>query len=284
MIDTSFLHELDRFSLIIRKRVTSKYTGPRKSAAMGRGMIFKDHRLYAPGDDFRSIDWKVYARTDDLYIKNYEEERNLVVHIIVDCSNSMNFGKPITKFEYASMIGIGFAYLAMKENEKFQFSTFSDDLEVFQPRRGMSHLAAMVHHLNNLKKGGISKIRDAIQQYRKLIGSRSLIILLSDFLIDIPEIKDALYSLGGHEVKVVQVLDPVEKELKFEGDFKLKDSETHLKMKTFISPRLRTKYTGLLEEHAARIGEECGTLGVGFYQFTTDTSIFDAFYKMLERF
>ena len=121
MIETGFLRELDRFSLIIRKRVTSKYTGPRKSVAMGRGMIFKDHRLYAPGDDFRSIDWRVYARTDNLYIKNYEEERNLVVHIILDCSNSMNFGKNITKFEYASMIGIGFAYLAMKENEKFQF-------------------------------------------------------------------------------------------------------------------------------------------------------------------
>ena len=284
MIDLSFLHELDRFSLIIRKRVTSKYTGPRKSVAMGRGMIFKDHRLYAPGDDFRSIDWKVYARTDDLYIKNYEEERNLVVHIIVDCSSSMNFGKPITKFEYASMIGIGFAYLAMKENEKFQFSTFSDDLEVFQSRRGMSQLAAMVHHLNNLKTGGISKIKDAVLQYRKLIGSRSLIILISDFLIDMQEIKDALYTFGNQEVKVIQLLDPIEKELKFEGDFKLKDSETHLKMKTFISPRLRTKYEDLLEEHTAKIGEECGALGVNFYQFTTDTSIFDAFYKMLERF
>ncbi|MBW2980855.1 DUF58 domain-containing protein [Candidatus Woesearchaeota archaeon] len=284
MIDTSFLHELDRFSLIIRKRVTSKYTGPRKSVAMGRGMLFKDHRLYAPGDDFRSIDWKVYARTDDLYIKNYEEERNLVVHIIVDCSSSMNFGKPITKFEYASMIGIGFAYLAMKENEKFQFSTFSEGLEVFQSRRGMSQLAAMIHHLNNLKTRGISKIKDAILQYRKLIGSRSLIILISDFLIDMQEIKEALYAFGNHEVKVIQVLDPIEKELKFEGDFKLKDSETHLKMKTFISPRLRTKYTGLLEEHTAKIGAECGALGVGFYQFTTDTSIFDAFYKMLERF
>ena len=284
MIETGFLRELDRFSLIIRKRVTSKYTGPRKSVAMGRGMIFKDHRLYAPGDDFRSIDWRVYARTDNLYIKNYEEERNLVVHIILDCSNSMNFGKNITKFEYASMIGIGFAYLAMKENEKFQFSTFSDDLEVFQSKRGMSQLAAMVHHLNSLKTKGISKLGDAISQYKNLIGSRSLVILISDFLIDTPEIKDALYTIGNHEMKVVQVLDPVEKELKFEGDFNLKDSETHQKMKTFISPRLRTKYEGLLEEHSAKIGNECDALGVSFYQFTTDKPVFDAFYQMLERF
>lgn len=284
MIDTSFLHELDRFSLIIRKRVTSKYTGPRKSVAMGRGLIFRDHRLYAPGDDFRSIDWKVYARTDNLYIKNFEEDRNLVVHIIIDCSNSMNYGKPITKFEYASMIGIGFAYLAMKENEKFQFSTFSNNLEVFQPKRGRSQLAAMIHHLNNLKTGGISKIKDSMMQYRKLIGGRSMVILISDFLIDLKEIKDALYAIGSHEVKVVQVLDPVEKELKIEGDFKLKDSESSMKMKTFISPRLRNVYTGLLEDHSAKVGKECDAMGLGFYQFTTDRSIFDAFYKMMERF
>lgn len=283
MIDTSFLHELSRFSLIIRKRVTSKYTGPRKSIAMGRGMIFKDHRLYAPGDDFRNIDWKVYARTDNLYIKNFEEERNLVVHIIVDCSSSMKFGKDITKFEYASMLGIGFAYLAMKENEKFQFSTFSDKIEVFQSRRGRSQLAAMVHHLTHLKTGGISKIKDSIMQYRKLIGSRSVVILISDFLIDMEEIKDALYSLGNHEMKVVQVLDPVEKELNIEGDFKLKDSESDQKMKTFISPRLRTIYRGMLEEHTDKIRKECSALGVGFYQFTTNTSIFDAFYKMIGR-
>ncbi|MFC1704742.1 DUF58 domain-containing protein [Nanoarchaeota archaeon] len=252
--------------------------------AVGRGMIFKDHRPYSPGDDFRSIDWKIYARTDDLYIKNFEEERNLVVHIIVDCSSSMNYGKDITKFEYASMIGIGFAYLAMKENEKFQFSTFSNDLEVFQSRRGASQLAAMVHHLNNLKTSGISKIKDAASQYRKLIGSRSIIILISDFLIDMAEVKDALYSLGNHEIKVIQVLDPVEKELKLEGDFKLKDSESHIKMKTFISPKLRTKYRSLLDEHTDKIGKECDALGVGFYQFTTNTPIFDAFYKMLQRF
>ena len=140
MIDTSFLDQLSKFSLVVHKRVTSKYRGPRRSMAFGRGTLFKDHRLYAPGDDFRAIDWKVYARTDDLMVKTYEEDRNLVVHIIVDYSASMNFGKPKSKFDYASMLGVGFAYLALKENEKFMFSTFSESLNVFQPRRGMGQL------------------------------------------------------------------------------------------------------------------------------------------------
>lgn len=281
-IDTSFLSQLDKFSLVIRKRVTSNYTGPRKSIALGRGLIFKEHRIYAPGDDIRSIDWKVFARTDDLYVKTYEEERNLIVHLIVDYSASMNFGKPVTKFDYASMLGVGFAYLAMRENEKFQFSTFSDDLEVFQPKRGMGQLMAMIDHLNSIKTKGQSKVKDAIQQYRKLIGSRAMIVLISDFLIPSDEINEALYMLGDHEIKIIQVLDTVEKELKLQGDFKLKDSETGDKMLTHISPRLRMQYQGMLEDHSAKIQETCNKLGMKFHLITTDTPIFDAFYRILE--
>ena len=93
MIDTSFLEQLTRFNLVINKRVTSNLTGPRRSVAAGRGLTFKDYRIYAPGDDFRSIDWKVFARTDDMFIKTFEEELSLVVHIIVDLSKSMDFGR-----------------------------------------------------------------------------------------------------------------------------------------------------------------------------------------------
>src|SRR3989344_2775361 len=252
MIDAGFLDQLGRFGLVVNKRVTSSYSGPRRSVAFGRGITFKDHRIYAPGDDFRAIDWKVFARTDDLYIKTYEEERSLNVHIIMDASNSMNFGKPISKFDYAAMIGVGFAYLAMKENEKFQFSTFSEDLEVFQPRRGMSQLASMISYLNNMKTKGFSKLQDALLQYKRLIGSRSMLIITSDFLYPMDEIKAAFECLGNHEIKIIQVLDSVEKDLNLSGDFNLKDSESGDKMRTYISNKLRMDYQKLLEDHTAR--------------------------------
>src|SRR3990167_6882545 len=198
MIDTSFLDQLTRFNLVINKRVTSNLSGPRKSIAGGHGLMFKDYRIYAPGDDIRLIDWRVYARTDNLYIKVHEEERNLTVHIVIDASASMGFGKPISKFDYASMIGVGFAYLSMRENEKFQFSTFNEKLDIFQSRRGMSQLASMVYHLNNTKTLGNSKFMDAMLQYKKVVGTRSLLILVSDFLVDIDEIIGGLYTLGDH--------------------------------------------------------------------------------------
>ncbi|MEK6869277.1 MAG: DUF58 domain-containing protein, partial [Nanoarchaeota archaeon] len=258
------------------------FVGPRKSVAAGRGLTFKDHRMYAPGDDIRLIDWKVFARTDDLYIKTFEEERNLTAHIIMDASASMGFGKPISKFDYAAMLGVGFAYLAMRENERFQFSTFSEGLEIFQPRRGMSQLASMVFYLNNVKTQGNSKLLDAMVQYRKVVGSRSLLVLISDFLVDISEVIEALYNLGDHEIKVIQVLDPIERDLKYSGDFKLIDSESKGMLRTYISPRLRVEYQQMLDNHVARMEETCNNLGYHFHQITTNTPIFDAFYRVLE--
>jgi|TARA_B100001971_G_C18199940_1_gene543913 uncharacterized protein (DUF58 family) len=282
MINTDFLQQLDRFHLVVKKRVTSNYMGPRRSIATGRGLTFKDHRIYSPGDDIRLIDWKVFARTDDLHIKTYEEERNLTVHIIMDYSASMGFGKPISKFDFASMIGVGFGYLAMKENEKFQFSTFAEKLDVFQPRRGMSQLASMVFHLNNVKTKGHSKMLDSITQYRKLIGTKSLLVFVSDFLMDIDEITEALYLIGDHEVKIIQILDPIEKNLAMQGDFKLVDSESREMFRTYVSPRSRVQYQQMLDEHIAKIEETCNKLGFHYHLITTDTPVFDAFYRVLE--
>ena len=282
MINTDFLNQLDRFHLVVKKRVTSNFVGPRKSVAAGRGLTFKDHRMYAPGDDIRLIDWKVFARTDDLYIKTFEEERNLTAHIIMDASASMGFGKPISKFDYAAMLGVGLAYLAMRENERFQFSTFNEGLEIFQPRRGMSQLASMVFYLNNVKTQGNSKLLDAMVQYKKVVGSRSLLVLISDFLVDISEVTEALYNLGDHEIKVIQVLDPIERDLKYSGDFKLIDSESKSMLRTYISPRLRVEYQQMLDNHVAKMEDTCNNLGYHFHQITTNTPIFDAFYRVLE--
>ena len=282
MITTEFLSQLGRFNLVVRKRVTSSYTGARRSVMHGRGITIKDHRIYAPGDDFRSIDWRIFARTDDLYIKRYEEDKSLTTHIIVDHSASMNFGKGVTKFDYAAMLGVGTAYLAMKGNEKFQFSTFSNELETFKPKRGMGHLATMVDHLNNIKLTGVSRFKDAMSRYKKMIGSRALVVIISDFLFDIKEIEQGLIMLGKQDMKIIQVLDPVERELAFDGDFSLKDSETKNILRTYINPRLRISYKQRLEDHISEIAKICDELGLDFHIITTDKPIFDAFYDILK--
>ncbi len=280
MITADFLGELDRFHLILHKRVTSKYFGSRASISTGRGSTLKDYRIYSEGDDFRQIDWKIYARTDHLYIRRYEEERNMTVHVIIDDSASMNYGKP-KKFEYAAMLGVGFAYLALKDQERFQFATFSDTLETFQPRRGLHHVAAMIDHMNQVKVRGKSNFLDAMMKYRKILGTKSTIIIISDFLLDPEEVKEGILRLGNHDIKLIQVLDPGEKELQISGDVKLQDAETDEILRTYISPRLVSQYELQLESHETRLNRICTDTKADFYLATTDTPIFDIFYRML---
>src|SRR3989338_4828734 len=112
-INTDFLRQLEKFNLIIRKKVASRFTGERRADVMGTGLIFRDYSNYQYGDDFKNIDWKSYARTEKLYVKRYEEDRNLTVHILLDLSGSMDFGSKTKKVDFASMIALGFSYIAM---------------------------------------------------------------------------------------------------------------------------------------------------------------------------
>ncbi len=279
MIDVSFLKELNKFNLIINKRVTSKYTGECKSIGAGSGTIFKEHRIYAPGDNFKAIDWRVYARTDDLYVKVFEEERNLNVHILIDTSGSMAFNN---KFDYAARLGLGFAFLALKNNEKIHFSTFAKDMVTFRGSKGQRQIISMIDHLNKIKPAGESEIFNSIREYKKNIHSRSFIVIISDFLTDVDKIIASLQLLGkGHTVKIVQVLDIEEKDMPLEGDFNLLDSESSNKLRTYISKRTQQTYIKRLNQHVNKIKTACTELGFQFFQFTSEKPIFDTFFELV---
>ncbi len=280
-ISTDFLHQLDRFSLIIRKRVTSNYTGERQTRYTGRGLIFKDHSIYTPGADFRNIDWRVFARTDKLYIKRFEEERNLTVHVIIDYSASMKFGDKMSKADYAAMIGLGYSYLAMKNNERFVVSTFSDKLELFKPKKGRSNLAAIYGFLTKKRPGGVTNFEQSLSSYKRLIDSKSYIVIISDFFYDIDQIKRTLYRMRHHTIHLVQVLDKVERNMNLEGDYKLRDLETGGILRTFISPLFKKNYFSQLAEHNAAIKKACDEVNAHFHTVDSGQNIFDAFYGIV---
>jgi len=285
MIDLAFLHHLDRFSLIINKRITSNYVGERQTSNVGAGLVFRDHSPYGPGDDFRSIDWKVFARTDRLFVKRYEAERNLTVHIVLDFSASMNFGSgKLSKSDYASMLGIGYAYMALKNNERFVLSTFSEKLELFKARKGKKQLAGIVGYLNDKKPLGQTNLAQSMARYKKLINTRAMILIVSDFLYDPEEIREALARVAKHQVLLVQVLDKMELDLQgLEGDYKIRDAETPETLRTYISPFLRKQYINRLSEHNARIKKVAEEMGARFHTFSSDIPVFDAFYDMMGR-
>jgi len=281
MIDLEFLKHLDKLSLVINKKITSNYVGERASKFGGQGLLFKDHRIYAPGDEVKNIDWKVYARSDDLFIRTFEAERNLTVHVVIDMSASMDYGKPIKKSNYASMLGLGFAYMAMKNNEKFVISTFSNKLEVFKASKGKGQLMKVLDYLNGVKPHGDSKLDASLSKYKRWIDSRSLIVIVSDFLYDIEDIKNVLHRFKKNDVRLIQVLDKTETKLNLEGDFRLKDLESNSILRTFIGPFLRKRYFTELKGHQHKIKDACAETGAKFYTVSTENKIFDSFFEIL---
>jgi len=116
-INIDFLRSLDRLEIILKRRVYADTQGAQQSSHFGEGVVFQDYKAYVPGDDFRYIDWKIYARTDKFFVKRFEQERNLAVHIRVVSSASMDFGNgKQTKFEYSAMVGLGISYMARRSN------------------------------------------------------------------------------------------------------------------------------------------------------------------------
>ncbi|RQW78185.1 MAG: DUF58 domain-containing protein [Methanothrix sp.] len=279
-MDTEFFKELERFSLLVKKRVSTAYTGGRKSLRLGHGISPVGYREYRKGDDFKLIDWKAYARTEKLYIREHEEERSLVVHILLDGSGSMSYEG---KFTFASRLAAGFAYLATLENEKYALSLFCKRLYAGEPKRGKSNLFQSIDELDKVLPHGGTNLKPIVDQFESLITTTSLVVLISDFLGETDEILSGIYRLSKHDLIVIQVLAPEEVELRFGGDVKFVDSETKTPLVTRVTEGERKEYLRKLEEHNSRIRAACNQVGADFFSFRTDRPIFEAFTEMLSK-
>ncbi len=278
-MDTEFFKELERFSLLVRKRVSTAHIGSRRSIRFGHGISPVGYREYRKGDDFKLVDWKVYARTERLYVREHEEERSLLVHIILDSSGSMGFDN---KFELASKIAAGFAFMATQENEKFSVSLFGEELRAGEPVRGIGNLLKVIEFIDNVEPKGATDILKAADQFDRMISTTSLVVLISDMLDDLEKVVTAIYRLSRHDLIVVQILSPEERDLKILGDARFIDMESGESIITRISQRMRDDYTSKIERHNSRISEICDSVGAGRFLFDTRTEVFDAFFEILK--
>ncbi|MEM4346999.1 MAG: DUF58 domain-containing protein [Candidatus Altiarchaeota archaeon] len=285
MIDTEFLENLKNLNFIARKKITSVYIGSRSSVMQGRGLEIFDHREYFPGDDFRAIDWKLYGRTEKLFIRRFEEEKNLTLHVLIDSSRSMDFslgGK--RKFDYAESIAMGFTYLAMIKYEKFSTALYAEKIrEVTAAKKGKKHFFSILDLLNKVEPYGQSKLKESMEQYRNFIKTKSFVVLISDFLEELSSIEEGLYRLAKNskECIAIQILDPSEIYLKWNEDIKFEDLETYRTEVAYISPGFREEYRRRIKEHIFKIQKICDDLDIEFFLLTTDMPLFDSFLNIL---
>jgi uncharacterized protein (DUF58 family) len=285
MIDPSFLDQLKGLSLVLKRRVSSSYSGGRHSVQYGRGIEPIDHREYIRGDDFRLVDWKLYGRTEKLYVRRFEEEKSMILRILVDSSSSMDFKSDgIRKFDYAGSLAAGFGYLSVHENEKFTTALFSEKLrEMMQPDKSKKHLFEVIDLMNRVKLSGETNLSASVNQYVKTIKSKSFSVIISDFMEPIDSLKDGIYRMAkaSKELMIIQVLDPCELSMKWTDDINFEDLESGKIERVYLSPNFKNDYSRRVYEHITQLQWICSDIGVPFGLITTDTPLLDAFVRLV---
>lgn len=230
---------LGNFELVAKFVVEGFITGLHKSPYHGFSVEFAEHRPYLPGDPIRNIDWKLFARTDRHYIKQFEEETNLKAYILIDASKSMNYTsdpKRITKYRYATLLAASIAYMLQRQQDAVGLGIYDEDIRVFMPARlKASYLREILKALQTTAPSNKTRTQASLRLILERIKRRGLVIVISDFL-DIAE--DVITSLklirhAGHEVIAFHVLDPVERTLSLKSsDATIYDLETNEFIKT----------------------------------------------------
>ena len=281
MIDPSFFARLDSMSLHFKRHVFGKYQGEQKTLYAGDGLTFKDFAPYTVSDDFRRIDWRIYARTKELFVKRFEEDRNLTIHLLVDASGSMAYGGAHSKFGYAATMALGIAYIAQKHHERIELSLFSDKVHPLKFQNQNINVQRLLKKINKSKAKGATRFDDVMRTYHARVKTKSLIFLFSDFLYPVETLARLLDRYRRSQLFLVQVLHADEVELPFKGEMRFVDPEKEkMKIKTYVSNRMRAIYNEALADHVSAIQDACRGHDAHFLQIDTRESPLACFIRL----
>lgn len=255
-----------RLELTARRVVEGFLSGMHRSPYFGQSIEFLQHRQYTPGDEIRHIDWKVFARQDRLHVKQYEEETNLRLHLMVDRSHSMAYGDgDSNKFDYSASIAASLAYLAMRQKDACGLFTFDTAVRDSVPARSSQHqLARLITALDRVGTDGRTDLARVARDVAQTIPRRGLVVVISD-LLGVDSLIEGLRILRqrGHDVALFHVLHDDELDFEFNGAtrFEALESEDFLN----CNPRaLREGYLEAMQEFLDQTRRACGRLMIDY--------------------
>lgn len=273
-LDPKVLAKISGLELRARLIVEGLFSGIHHSPQHGLSVEFADHRVYTQGDDLRHIDWKVFGKTDKYYIKQYEQETNLNLMLVVDCSESMSYrsnDEGMTKYEYATALAAAVAYLTLQQQDSVGLTLFDEHLKHFmRPSNYAHHWKTLVQELTGKTGPAKTSIGRVLTELAERLNHRLLIILISD-LFDAPEsilkgLKHLRYR--RHEVIVWNLWDPAELTLPFSGPTRFDGMESTGRLLT--DPRsLRTRYAEEVERFQSQLRTGCGHMLIDYTVFST---------------
>jgi uncharacterized protein (DUF58 family) len=269
-LDPKILRSITNIELRPRLLVEGMYASRHRSPNYGYSVEFKDHREYAQGDDPKTIDWKMLARTEKYFVKRFEMESNMDVVCLLDVSGSMGYrpldGGRLTKLEFASYLVASIAYLAHKQQDSPGLVSFDRQMRDFiPPRQGQRHLHTILARLEETKAHEGTEVGDTLKQIAQRLKRRSLAILVSDCYGEPQQVVDGIRHLmaHGHDVAVFQLMDHDEVSFPFQSLTSFRDMESGTQM--MCDPlRLRTTYLERLDEFRRAIQEGCAAGGADY--------------------
>ncbi|MFC1766837.1 DUF58 domain-containing protein, partial [Planctomycetota bacterium] len=254
-VDLTALMRIKSLELRAKVIVEGFWRGIHRSPHHGFSVEFTEYRSYHPGDDPRYLDWRVYARTDRLYIKKYEDETNLRCHLLIDHSRSMGYGSlEYSKAEYAGTLAATLATFLFGQGDAVGLATFDNQMrEYLPPRNRPGYLHRLLLALNKAPEGSATDLGPPLQRVAHLLTRRGLVVLISDLLTPLDRLETdlAYLSTGGHDVVLFQVLDPAELRFSFPAPALFKDVESGRNF--YVEPATVGKdYQHRLAEHLRR--------------------------------
>ncbi|MCS7305320.1 MAG: DUF58 domain-containing protein [Thermoguttaceae bacterium] len=274
-LEPEALARVKNLSLVARGVVEGFISGLHASPYKGFSIEFAEHREYVPGDDPRHLDYKMLARTERLYIKQYEEETNMRVQILLDTSGSMNYrhSAKITKLEYGCYLTAILSYLMIRQQDSVGLTTFDTEIRLDMPPRGSArHFNEMMRQLEAIQPGGETDISQTLHRLANRFKRRCLIVLISDLYDDPEEVMRGLHHFRHrrHEVIVFHVFDKAELELPFKDTIAFHDLETDERIQ--IDPAyIREAYLEQIREFTETYRRQCAESQIDYIM--TDTSV-----------
>jgi uncharacterized protein (DUF58 family) len=276
-LDPLTLAKVRGLELKARLVVEGYLSGMHKSPYHGFSVEFAQHREYVPGDDIKHIDWKVYGRTGKFFLKQYEEETNLICWILLDISESMHYGsmKEMSKYDYASTAAAALAYLVLHQADSVGFVTFDSQVRTFmKPSSQPSHLKEIITFINQGAGRDKSHMAPLFHDLAERVNRRALIFVLSDMFDEVPEILAGFKHLRHkrHEVVLWHILDKAELTFPFQEATLFRGLEQYPELLT--DPRsLRAGYLQQFEAFLKDLERGCRDQNIDYVQLRTDTPL-----------
>jgi len=266
-LDPTFLSTLGNMDLVARCAVEGFFSGLHPSPFHGFSVEYSDHREYHAGDELKFVDWKVFGRSDKLYIKQFQQETNTTAYILLDSSKSMSFsGGGVSKLDYGSFLAAALSYLMLSQSDSTSLITFAEKVSKRIPARSKrTHLNTILAALQHNRPAGQTNLAGVLRTIAETTKRRGIVILISDLLDDEADIYKGLAHLKflKHDVIVFQTMDHQELNLDYEGLIQFEDLESKARMRTFPQS-LRDGYRQRVSEFLDDIERTTGNSGIDY--------------------